>query len=294
MSSVSAAIRQAGARLRAAGVEQGMLDARLLLTAATGLPVEDIVRMPEAELPSSQAAVFEQMIARRAAREPVSRILGRREFWSLPFEISSDTLDPRPDSETLVSAVCDLIADPGAPLRILDIGTGSGCLLLSVLTELPRAQGVGIDVCSDALKIAARNAQSLGLAARVQWTQVDLRSADWESSVPAAFDIIVANPPYIKDDSIRDLAPEVTRFDPIIALAGGKDGLDFYRMITISLSQLLNPGGMAVLEVGAGQSEAVEDLVRLAGLAVLPARRDLGGVARAVIAQMPKKQLELQ
>lgn len=286
MPAINDALRMAAAQLQAAGVSQARLDARLLFSAATGLSHEDIIRNPNAELPAVQAAVYAMMIARRVAREPVSRILGRREFWSLDFEITPDTLDPRPDSETLISAALGLIEDRNHPLRIVDIGTGSGCLLLALLSEYPRAQGVGVDISQGALEVARRNAGRLGFSGRARFMACDVRDTGWTAQLGGPFDIVISNPPYIENDAIADLDPEVALFDPYSALAGGEDGLDFYRMITNSLAHLLNPGGLAIFEAGAGQAQAIEKLMRQAGFIVLEPGHDLGGVARAVTVRM--------
>lgn len=286
MPAVSHALRTAAARLRVNGVDQAQLDARLLLLAVTGLSNEDIIRDPDTELSPEHVDAYEAMILRRAAREPVSRIIGRRAFWSLDFEITPETLDPRPDSETLISAVLPMIKDRGRVLRILDIGAGSGCLLLALLSELPGAYGTGLDISPGALDVARRNAMLLGLSGRAQFVFCDVRSPDWERLAGGPFDIVIANPPYIRNDAIAALAPEVTLFDPHVALAGGEDGLDFYRMITISLAQLLCPGGLVIFEAGAGQATDVQMLLRKAGLTALDAHYDLGGVARAVMGRL--------
>ncbi len=276
------ALRTGAAQLQAAGVAQARLDARLLFSAATGLSHEDIIRDPDAALCPEHAAAYAAMIARRVAREPVSRILGRREFWSLDFEITPDTLDPRADSETLIRAALELIEDHNRPLRILDIGTGSGCLLLALLSELPRAQGAGIDISQGALEVAHLNAVRLGFSERARFIACDVRSTNWMHHIGGPFDIIISNPPYIENTVITGLAPEVALFDPYAALAGGEDGLDFYRMITTSLIHILCPDGLVVFEAGAGQADAVRALLHKAGLVTLDTHPDLGGVARAV------------
>ncbi|MDP1671039.1 MAG: peptide chain release factor N(5)-glutamine methyltransferase, partial [Alphaproteobacteria bacterium] len=191
--------------------------------------------------------------------------------------------DPRPDSETLIGAVLSMVKDRGQVLRILDVGVGSGCLLLALLSEYPQAYGMGIDISQGALDVARRNAERLGLCGRAHFMRCDVRRADWASHVRGPFDLVIANPPYIRTADITVLAPEVARFDPHAALAGGEDGLDFYRMITNSVAQLLCPDGLAVFEAGAGQAEAVQMLLQQAGLAGLDPHCDLGGVARAVI-----------
>ncbi len=282
MPTIRETLRMATAQLQAAGVTQARLDARLLLSAATGLSHEDLIRDPNADLSPAHAATYAAMIARRAAHEPVSRILGRREFWSMDFEITPDTLDPRADSETLIGAALGLIENRNHPLRILDIGTGSGCLLLALLSELPRAYGTGIDISTGALDVAQRNARRLGFSERAQFICCDVRSAGWIQHIGGPFDIVISNPPYIEDAVIPQLAPDVRLFDPLIALAGGTDGLDFYRMITISLANLLLPDGLLIVEVGPGQAEAVKNLLCRAGLTARHAHEDLAGNARAV------------
>lgn len=286
---VNDALHIAAAQLRDAGVEQARLDARLLLMAATGLDAEDMIRDPDAELSPPHVAAYAAMIARRAAREPVSRILQRREFWSLDFEISPETLDPRPDSETLIRAALGAIGDHNRPLHILDIGAGCGCLLLALLSELPGAQGVGVDISSGALDVARRNAARLGLQARARFMASDVRGPDWTKQAGGPFDIVIANPPYIENAAIKTLAPEVSRYDPYIALAGGEDGLDFYRIITISLAQLLYPDGMVIFEAGIGQSQDVRMLLHEAGMLADEPLCDLGGVARAIIGRRQAK-----
>ncbi|MEQ1889716.1 MAG: peptide chain release factor N(5)-glutamine methyltransferase [Alphaproteobacteria bacterium] len=286
MPAIHEALRAGAAQLRAAGVEQAVLDARLLLMAAAGMTAEAVIRNPDAELSSGQTAAYAEMISRRVAREPVSRILGRREFWSLDFEITPATLDPRPDSETLISAALDAVRDRERPLRILDIGTGSGCLLLALLSEFPCARGTGIDISNGALDVARRNAAHLGFSQRARFIQCDVQNGGWSSQAGGPFDMVVSNPPYIEDAALAGLAPEVIGFDPYQALAGGVDGLNFYRIITISLAQLLSPDGLVILETGAGQAGAVQIMLRQAGLAVLDTRHDLGGVARAVAGRL--------
>ncbi len=282
MPAAAQALRDAAAKLKAAGVEQAVADARLLLAAASGRRIEDIIREPDAELSAQHMAAYVAMVARRTAREPVSRILGRREFWGLEFEITAGTLDPRADSETLISAALAEIKQRNRPMRILDIGTGSGCLLLALLSEFPHAAGTGVDISQEALDVARRNAGRLGFSGRAQFIRCDVRNAGWAGRMGGPFDLVIANPPYIENDAIAALAPEVARFDPYEALAGGADGLEFYRIITISVADLLYPGALVIVETGAGQAEAVRNMLRRAGLAALRLHHDVGGIARAV------------
>ncbi len=276
--SVAQALDGATERLRAAGVEAARGDARLLLAHALGVGPEAIIGYPERPLSRDEGARFGRMTARRAAREPVSRILGRREFWSLEMKITPATLDPRPDSECLVGAVLARIAEPSAAIRILDLGTGCGCLLLALLSELPRARGLGIDMDLEALAAARDNARGLGLSARAAFAK-----SDWGRDLIGSWQLIVSNPPYIKDSAIADLTPEVARYDPPRALSGGEDGLEAYRQLAPQISRLLAADGMAALEVGRGQADAVERLLGEAGLGTLDRTRDLAGIERCLV-----------
>lgn len=281
---IAEATSSIGAQLATAGIEDARLDARLLVGAATGLSSERLLIEPTRTLDAREAVQLATMVDRRLAREPVSRILGRRAFWSRTFEITPDTLDPRPDTETLVELALDLATEEGwreRPIRILDIGTGSGCILLTLLAELPRATGLGTDVSEGALAAAARNATSLGLAERAAWQHADLLDG-----VAGPFDVVVSNPPYIPTGEIAALAPEVRAFDPQRALDGGGDGLDFYRRIALGAGRALAAGGWVAVEVGAGQARAVADLAGQAagpiGLHSIRTRNDLGGHTRCV------------
>ena len=276
------AARAAQQALNAAGVEDAGRDARLLTAAAVGVSTADIIGRPEQILSAEAQARLRRMIERRSAREPVSRILGEREFYGRPFALSEATLDPRPDSETLIGAALELAMQEGwgeAPIRILDIGTGTGCLLLTLLAELPNATGLGTDISEEALATARRNAQALGLADRAAFARHDMLDG-----VAGPFDLVVSNPPYIASGDIPVLAPEVHQFDPHAALDGGPDGLAFYRRISQGLDKVL--WGWVVLEVGMGQADAVALLLQQAFVKTLHAelRRydDLGGHTRCV------------
>ncbi len=283
---VARALAAAAARLAAAGVEDPRRDARLLIAAAIEAGPERLIAEPERVLDGAETARIEASIARRAAREPVSRILGRRGFWSLEFEITPDTLDPRPDSETLVAAVLARLGAQGlvgAPLSVLDLGTGSGCLLLALLSELPAARGLGLDISAAALDVARRNARNLGLSHRARFA-----AGDWGAGLDGSWQLIVSNPPYITEDEIGDLAPEVARYDPRLALAAGSDGLDAYRKLLPWAACLLARGGVLALEVGCGQQDAVTALVVASGLTPLGRTRDLGGIERCLLASHGK------
>ena len=259
------------ARLAKAGIESPRLEARLLLAHAAGLAPEALLR----DLRDPIAAPgFDALLTRRARREPLAYLLGRREFWSLPFAVSPATLIPRPDSETVVQAA--LAAAPWAK-RVLDLGTGTGCLLLAVLNECPGAWGVGVDLDPRATALAAHNAAALGLGDRAVFL-----CADWAAPLAGKFDLVLSNPPYIQSADIAGLEPEVSAYEPGRALDGGPDGLDAYRHLAATLPDLLAADGVAVLEVGAGQDRAVTGLMRSAGLDTACVHNDMTGVARAV------------
>jgi release factor glutamine methyltransferase len=275
---IGEALDRAARELRAAGIERPEAEARILLEAASGRGRGQIIAFPEHELTDEQRAVLDAMVARRVAREPVSRILGKREFWSLSFTVGPATLDPRPDSETLVAAVLARIPDRSRKLDILDLGTGTGCLLLALLSELPQAQGLGVDASGEAVATAAGNAKALGFG-----TRADFRLGDWARDISAQFDVIVSNPPYIESTAIDDLAPEVAVYDPRGALDGGPDGLSAYRALLPQAAQRLKPGGLVALEIGAGQGPAVRALATEAGLTDLGGASDLAGIERCLL-----------
>lgn len=275
----AALLRAAEQRLRAAGIDGAPLDAHLLVAAALGLDRSGLRIAENRPLTGDELLRIEDFLGRRIdAREPVSRILGRREFWSLDFRIAPDVLDPRPDSETLVEAALALLPERPAPLRILDLGTGSGCLLLAVLHERRRATGLGVDASEAALKVAAENAQRLGLADRAQF-----RAGDWGRGLAERFDLILCNPPYIARSERASLPPEVLRHDPPPALFAGSDGLDAYRVLLPDIPRLLAPAGAALFEIGATQADAVSEIARAVGLNVAEVRRDLAGRDRCVV-----------
>ncbi len=274
MSLGAAAVLHAGAaRLRAAGIEEARREARLLLAHCMGIGAETLFAHPQTEVGEAAAAAFEAGVRRREAREPLSHILGRREFWGLSFAVGGDVLDPRPDTETVVALALAL----GRPERILDLGTGSGAILCALLHELPEAIGIGADRSEAALAIARGNAAALGLGDRAGFVL-----SDWGAAADGRFDLVVSNPPYIRSLDIGGLAPEVARFEPRVALDGGADGLDAYRAIADGIEALLEPQGLAVLEIGAGQAEEVVRLFAAAGFSLLESRADLGGITRAL------------
>ena len=277
MTQLVTAWAEARDKLRAAGVDSPVLDARLLVEAGAGVQRLDIVTDPRRELSEAQRAAIDALVARRVAREPISHILGRKAFWTFDFAVTPAVLTPRPETEFLIELALELLPKD-QPRRVLDLGTGSGAILLTVLSERALAHGTGVDLSSDALAVAQGNADALGLSARAE-----LHHGAWDADLAdARFDLVLSNPPYIPSSEIEALAPEVARHEPRLALDGGADGLDAYRAMLPRLPLRLTPGGAFGFEVGAGQAEAVVKLARGAGLAVEQPRRDLAGVERVV------------
>lgn len=283
MTAVAQWVTGACGRLEAAGIDSALYDARLLAAEALGVEMRRLPGHARSELTPAEEDRLETLLARREAREPMSHILGRRGFWTLDFEVTADTLDPRPDTETLVEGGLAEIADRAAPLRLLDFGTGTGCILLSLLSELGHATGLGIDASEGALAVARRNAEASGLLGRAEF-----RPGNWGEGLEGEFDVIVSNPPYIPDAEIDTLEPEVARYEPRSALAGGSDGLDCYRALMPHLARLIAPGGLIALEVGAGQAGDVAALLAEAGLPGAWTRCDLGGIERCVMVRRIK------
>lgn len=285
---VETALVAAARTLREGGIETAALDGRLLLCLASGLTHEALIARNREALSPEATALFEGYVARRLQGEPVSRIRGTKEFYGRRFGVDAHTLDPRPDTETLIEAALDLVVQKGwqsRPLRLLDLGTGSGCILLTLLAELKLAQGVGTDLSEGALRCAAGNASRLGLADRAHFI-----ATDWFDGVSGQFDLVLSNPPYIASAEIAGLAREVSRFDPRLALDGGADGLDAYRRIAQEVPQALTEGGQILVEIGATQDEAVADIFRAAGLGIegTGVRFDLAGRARCLLARSPE------
>jgi release factor glutamine methyltransferase len=272
------AVAAAAAQLAAAGIESPRHEARLLVQLAADLDAAAVLGYPERALGPAAQNRFDRLLARRVAREPFSRLVGRREFWSRDFALSADTLDPRPDSETLIEAVLDRLPDRGAALSLLDLGTGTGCLLLALLSELPHASGFGTDLVPGAVSLARANALSIGLESRAFFAV-----SDWGAALAGGFDVVICNPPYIASAAIAGLAPEVVRFDPPAALDGGPDGLGAYRALAPQMTRLLRASGFACIELGDGQTHAAAEIFRRHGLVIGGVHRDLAGVERCLL-----------
>ncbi len=274
---IDALVRESSQTLAAAGIENPRLEARVIVGSASGASMETMVAHPEREVDDMSVAFVHALVERRVAGAPMAYLVGSKEFWSLDFSVTAATLVPRPDSETLVEGALAFAEDRTRAWRALDLGTGTGCLLLSFLSERANAFGVAVDRSEEALAVAAANADSLGLASRAGFV-----CADWAGPLGGPFDVVLANPPYIPRDEIPGLAIEVRDFEPESALDGGPDGLDCYRRILVDLPGLLATDGMAFFEVGSGQAADVEGLIRAAGLVPAGNLRDLAGVERCV------------
>ncbi|MCA1386307.1 peptide chain release factor N(5)-glutamine methyltransferase [Bradyrhizobium sp. NBAIM03] len=281
--SIESARRALAAQLRSARLDEAELDARILISAALGLDLTGLVTQAARLLTAAEASRLTQHAQRRIAGEPVSRILGTREFWGLPFRLSEATLVPRPDTETVVELALEILREREAshPPRIADIGTGSGAILLALLHEIPDAFGVGTDLSQNALMTARDNAAALGLADRAAFV-----ACSYAAALGGPFDLIVSNPPYIPSAEIPKLSVEVREHDPHLALDGGNDGYDAYRALIPQASERLAPGGALVVEAGQGQAQNIETLMRAAALSLdRSPKADLAGIPRAVSAR---------
>jgi release factor glutamine methyltransferase len=292
--SADALLVDASAQLEAAGVESPRREAKLLLRHAADVAREDIVVGQLPPLTPQMIARFKTAVRRRIAREPFAYIVGSREFWSLDLAVGPDVLIPRPESETLIEEALQRFPERNAALRAADLGTGSGCLLLAFLSERPNAQGVGVDVSTDALALARCNAEALGLQARVQF-----QWSDWTENLLGVFDVIFVNPPYISHHELESLEPEILRYEPRAALDGGPDGLDAYRRISSRLAAHLSLQGLAFFELGKGQRDSVEAILAQEGFIAQGTVCDLAGIPRCLVAGLdaakitPKKELAL-
>ena len=281
---VEAARRKLTARFKSSAVDSAELDARVLVGAALSLDLTGLIAAAARPVTPDQATRLEDFARRRLAGEPVARILQAREFWGLPLQLSAATLVPRPDTETVVELALEMVGaapDPKRPLRIADIGTGSGAILLALLSELPDAYGIGTDISVAALRTASSNTVRLGFASRAAFV-----ACDYAAALSDSFDLMVSNPPYIRSADIAGLATEVRDHDPLVALDGGADGLDAYRKLIPQAAERLVAGGVLVVEAGHDQSGDIAGLMAAAGLTLdRPAKADLAGIRRAVAAR---------
>ncbi len=279
------AIAQVAAYLAGNGVpaDEAREDAGVLLRAAAGITRLELAMSPHAPLSAEESDHLSHLVARRAAREPVSRILGERGFWTLDLLVAANVLDPRPDTETLIETVLALVDNRDAPLSILDLGAGSGAILCALLSELPSSRGVAVDLSPDACAATVANLTRCGLLERA----VVVRGR-WGQSLAGGFDVVVSNPPYVRAGHIPTLEPEVRLYDPTLALDGGADGLDCYREIIADLPRLTKPHGFVAFEVGYDQAASVASLLGARGFAIARVGRDAGGRERVVAGRMAR------
>jgi release factor glutamine methyltransferase len=283
MPTVDALLRAARETLQ--HVETPALDARLLFQHVTGFSHADVMARHDEEVALAAVTQFEALVARRAQHEPVSRILGQREFYGRSFQVTPDVLDPRADTEVLVTAVLQRVPE-GKPVRVLDLGTGSGAIILTLLAERPMAEGVAVDVSKAALDVTIANAERLGVGGRLQAVQ-----SAWFERVAGVFDVVVSNPPYIEADVIPTLSRDVRDFDPHLALDGGADGLDCYRAIAHGVGAHLAPEGFIAVEIGAGQDGQVASIFNQSGFSLGDTHKDLGGHGRCLFFNPQRKSL---
>ena len=277
MSSLVEAWTSARDRLRAAGVESPVMDARLLVEAAAGATRADILSDPRRPLDAEQVNALDALVERRARREPISQILGRQGFWKIMLTVTPDVLTPRPETELVVERALEALPEMTRS-NVLDLGVGSGAILLAILADRPAARGLGVDISEEALAVARENAASLGLAGRAA-----LLRGDWTSGLEGgSFDLVVSNPPYVSAGDIAGLEPEVRDHEPRVALDGGLDGLDAYRMLAGEILRVLKPGGRFVVEIGSDQGESVQRLFTRAGADSVRVVQDLARRDRVV------------
>ena len=272
---IAALLQQARKNLFDADIELSALDARLLLQSASGLNHEDLIAQPNMVLADDKVAKFKTFIERRLNHEPVTRILGEREFYGRPFQVSPAVLDPRADTETIIELILELLGEE--PKRFVDLGTGSGAIAITLLAERPNWSGISVDISVEALKIAQTNAVALGVGQRLAF-----HNSSWFDGITEKFDLIVSNPPYIPHREVFELSLEVQNYDPHLALDGGRDGLEAYKAIATQAADHLNSNGLVILEIGAGQCADVTQIFEAQGFALSRHKSDLGGHIRAL------------
>jgi len=264
----------------AQGIENPVLDARLVMQEVLNITHEEILLNNNRVITANESKALSILVSRRLKREPISRILGKRAFWKHEFKLSDKTLDPRPDSETIIQSVISSF-NKNDELNILDLGTGTGCLLLSILNEFPNSKGVGVDISSGAIDIAKENAKEIGISKKVNFIDSDWKNMELNNS----FNVIISNPPYIENSEIESLEPEVKNFDPYLALAGGNDGLDSYKEIIKILPKLLKKDGKIFFEIGYNQEVPVKEMLAHNGFSVIEVTQDLAGISRCIVAK---------
>lgn len=277
MITVGELIKDAANVLEQAGIEDPRREARLLTAIALNKSITEIFNAFDDQICPNDAGLVSSAVGRRAIGEPVAYISGEREFWSIPLRVSPATLIPRPDTETLVELAIEQFREK-PPQRILDLGTGTGCLLLALLSEFPDVTGIGVDISDDAIAVANQNAVDTGLSDRCKFTV-----GDWAGGIDDTFDLIVSNPPYIPSEDIDDLDREVKKYEPLSALDGGVDGLDMYRAILAGLDGVLEPNGHLLLEIGIGQQNDISRIAKESGFRLLTKRDDVSGIVRALM-----------
>ncbi len=278
MYTIQTVLQHCYSQLDQAGIDNARFEARLLVCHVLKVETQVLIGYPEREISETDHTEIARLLSRRASREPMSHILGEREFWSLPFKVTKDTLTPRPDSEILIDAVLGQFPDMNADLNVLDLGVGTGCLLLATLSEYEKATGLGVDISPAALAVAKENAVSLGMSGRTNF-----KLGNWAEGIEKTFDLVLSNPPYIPTSDEADLEPEVKDHEPASALFAGEDGLDDYRKLAQTLPTLLKPAGRAVIELGIGQADDVSKIMKDAGLQVLGRPKDLSGIERCLV-----------
>jgi release factor glutamine methyltransferase len=274
--------RDTAVALTAAGIDNARFEARLLVSKASGRTIETLIAHGNDVAPADVIARLRKIAARRVQREPMAYILGEREFWGIPFRVTPDVLVPRPDSETLIEAALAMMPDRNRPWRFLDLGVGSGCLLLTLLKEFPAARGVGMDASAAALAVAAANAATMGQVDRITFVLGDWSEPGWETRLGAPFDLVLSNPPYIATGAIAGLMTEVARFEPKQALDGGPDGLAAYRQIARAGRKLITKGGRLLVEAGEGQAPEIAAIFEEHGITPEAPWKDLSGIDRVV------------
>lgn len=273
---ISQILKLAAEKLKNSGIENPAMDARILLVETLEKDTAYIIGHSDEILEEEQITRYNSYISRRAKREPVAHIIGKKDFWKNEFFVCKDVLSPRPDSETLIEAVLSLYPDKSVPINILEFGVGSGCLIISLLQEFPNSKGVGADICQKALAITKKNAINMGC-------ELELITSNWGADINGSFDLIISNPPYITESEIDDLQPEITRYEPHLALSGGVDGLRAFLPLFESIDKLLKKDGYAIVEIGKGQENEVISIAKEYNLVCIKKEKDISQIIRVLI-----------